>query len=617
MIIYFSDKVGFLRDMDSGVIGETISNLMREYSFRRSSPNEVRSWENSFPFMDRTLRGMPEVPDDAGISIEYHIPNSARRIDFIISGRDTNKEEAVVIIELKQWTQIESTDNPSVVRVRYQHGITNTTHPCYQAWSYARLIQDYNETVQNENISLFPCAFLHNYQSDGVIDGPKYAEDIDRAPLFLKNDIERLRSFIKKYIKYGDDGKILERIDNGKIKPSKQLSEHLVSLLQGNPEFVLIDDQKVAYEEVLNLLRSDNDQKNVVIIEGGPGTGKSVLAINLLVEITKQEKVAQYVTKNSAPRMVYQAQLSGTFTKTQISNLFVGSGAFINSEKNTFDTLIIDEAHRLNEKSGFIRNLGENQIKELIHAAKTSVFLIDEDQRVTIHDIGRKDEIRKHATAQGAKVIELELPSQFRCNGSDGYLAWIDEVLQIRPTANLSMRELGYDFKVFDNPNELLDQIKSNNHNNKARMVAGYCWDWVSRNNRDQFDIELDDFNFRMRWNLGTDGMLWIVSPESVNEAGCIHTCQGLELEYVGVIIGPDLVVRGDKVMTDFRARARTDQSLRGIIGRHRNDPESADQLADMVIKNTYRTLMTRGAKGCYVFSIDEETQQYFKRNLG
>lgn len=611
MIIYSSDKKDFLNDMDSGDIEEKILRLIQSRTGKNVGKNEIQSWKNSLPYMERALRGAPEVPDDAGISIEYHIPNSAKRIDFIISGLNEKSEESVVIVELKQWTSIQPTDIPSTVRVQYSHGIGDSVHPCYQAWSYSRIIHDYNQTVQDDNIQLSPCAYLHNYRDDGIITSDFYKDDIERAPLFLKEDIAKLREFIKKYIKHGDKKNILYRIDNGKIRPSKQLADHLVGLLQGKPEFVLIDEQKIAYEVCLKAL-TDTTQKNVVIIEGGPGTGKTVLAINLLVETTKRGKLVQYVSKNSAPREVYQSKLSGTMKKTQIASLFVGSGSFMTSKTNDFDMLIVDEAHRLNEKSGLFRNQGNNQIKELIAAAKTSIFLIDEDQRVTIHDIGRKKEIINFAKEQKANIIELKLESQFRCNGSDGYIAWLDNSLDIRPTANLYLSELSYDFKVFDNPTKLFEAIKLKNTNNKARLVAGYCWDWISKGSSKLFDIEFPQFKFAMKWNLSDAVMLWVIKPDSIDEIGCIHTCQGLELDYVGVIIGPDLIVRNKKIITNYEARAKTDQSLKGIKKMAKTDMLGAKKLADEIIKNTYRTLMTRGMKGCYIFSEDKETRDYF-----
>ncbi|MBC7456811.1 MAG: DUF2075 domain-containing protein, partial [Bdellovibrionaceae bacterium] len=572
-------------------------------------------WKNSLPYMERAIRGIPELPADTGVSIEYQIPLSGKRIDFILTGLNSERKESVIIIELKQWSKVEATLMPSTVKVQWQSGQGLATHPSYQAWSYSKLIQDYNETVQDEEILIGPCAFLHNYVSDGVIDSNFYQEDIERAPLFLKTDIEKLRLFIQKNIKYGDKNNILYRIENGKIRPSKQLADHLVGLMKGNPEFILIDEQKVAYETVLLQLNKDSAKKNVIIIEGGPGTGKTVLAINLLVEATRRGKLAQYVTKNSAPREVYQSKLAGTLKKTQISNLFVGSGAFTDQKKNEFDLLIVDEAHRLNEKSGLFRNQGENQIKELIHAAKNSVFLIDEDQRVTIFDIGKKESITNFAKNENANIIELTLPSQFRCNGSDGYLAWLDNALQVSSTANIDLDSKDYDFRVVDDPNKLYELIKSKNKNNKSRVVAGYCWNWISKNDPNAFDIEFKDFKFKMKWNLAEETMLWILKDDSVDQIGCIHTCQGLEVEYVGVIIGPDLIVRNGKVITNYKARAKTDQSLKGIKKIAKADAQKAEAISDPIIRNTYRTLMTRGSKGCFIFSEDGETRDYF-RNL-
>ena len=286
-----------------------------------------------------------------------------------------------------------------------------------------------------------------------------------------------------------------------------------------------------------------------MIVEGGPGTGKSVVAINLLVELTKREFVAQYVTRNSAPRLVYEAKLTNSFKKSHISNMFSGSGSYHSVDANSYDCLIVDEAHRLNAKSGMFNHLGENQIKEIIAASKCSIFFIDEDQKVTLKDIGDKEEIRRWAKKLKAKVTELKLESQFRCNGSDGYLAWLDNTLQIRETANDTLDVNDYDFRIVDSPTELHNLIREKNkEKNKARMVAGYCWKWISKKRPELKDIVID--GYKATWNLDTDGQAWIIKPDSVSEVGCIHTCQGLELDYVGVIIGPDLVVRNGKVIT-------------------------------------------------------------------
>ncbi|MFC1660185.1 DNA/RNA helicase domain-containing protein, partial [Gemmatimonadota bacterium] len=215
----------------------------------------------------------------------------------------------------------------------------------------------------------------------------------------------------------------------------------------------------------------------------------------------------------------------------------------------------------------------------------------------------------------GASVHEMALESQFRCNGSDGYLAWVDSALQIRTTAHETLEGIDYDFRVLDDPNRLFELIvQKNRSSNKARVVAGYCWAWKGKKDPRIEDVTLPEYGFSKRWNLDKDDRLWIVTPGSVNEIGCIHTCQGLELEYVGVIIGPDLVVRNGRVQTDAGKRSSQDHSVRGYKKMLRTDPAEARAVADRIIKNTYRTLMTRGQKGCFLFCVDPETNEYFRR---
>lgn len=612
MIVYSASKLDFCNDVRLNKIDSILFDRTLHKQGRRTAESEVRSWRNSLQFMNNIMLDK-DIPNDSNVTIEYKIPGTSFRIDFVISGIDEKQKESVVIVELKQWSKASKTGKSDVVLVDYGKTNREVPHPSYQAWSYAAQLEDFNTTVQDEQISLRPCAYLHNCESPGDLIDPSYDEYIAKAPIFFKSDVEKLASFIKKYIKFGDKNDVLYRIDNGKIRPSKGLADQLASMLKGNQEFVLIDDQKVVYETAIELAKKSNAKnKKVLIVEGGPGSGKSVVAINLLSKFTELEKVAQYVSKNSAPRKVYEYMLTGSFTKTRISNMFKGSGSFTETDRNDFDILIVDEAHRLNRKSGMFSNKGENQIGEIIKSSLLSVFFIDENQKVTFKDIGSKEEIRKWAKKEKAEVIEMKLESQFRCNGSDAYLAWLDNSLQIRDTVNTVLDSFDYEFKVFDNPSEMKKEIiQKNKLNNKSRIVAGYCWEWPSKKNGAKYDIEID--SFKMRWNLEEHGQAWLIHKESISEAGCIHTSQGLELDYVGVIIGPDLIVRNDEVVTDATQRAKSDQSIKGFKKMLKENKDVALSEADIVIKNTYRTLMTRGMKGCYVYCTDAETREYFK----
>jgi len=614
MIVYSSTKQGFRDDVMTNDIGEIIYEAYKAATSRRTGRSEINSWINSLQYMDRVLED-EEIPSDCGVAIEYHIPQTSKRIDFILTGNDENNIETAILIELKQWQEAQITDKDAIVITRFQHGPKETPHPSFQAWSYKRLLEDYNQTVQEEKINLIACAYLHNYDQDDVISNDFYREYIEKAPLFMKSDAHKLQEFIKHNVKNGDKQRIMYRIDHGKIKPSKNLADELASMLSGNEEFVMVDDQKVVYETAIKLATTSNENnKNVLIVEGGPGTGKSVVSINLLVGLTDKEQVVQYITRNSAPRLVYEAKLTGTIKKSHISNMFSGSGSFHAIPVNSYDTLIVDEAHRLNAKSGMFSNLGENQIKEIIKASKFSVFFIDEDQKVTLKDIGDKEEIRFWANNLGAQITEMQLESQFRCNGSDGYLAWLDNILQIRPSANISIKDINYDFTVIDDPKALHDLIIEKNTNNKARLVAGYCWKWVSKKHPELRDIKINDYS--ATWNLDSQGQAWIINPESVTEVGCIHTCQGLEVDYIGVIIGPDFVIRNGKALTIPEERASTDRSVAGWRALMKDDPNTTKARLDALIKNTYRTLMTRGQKGCFIYCTDKTTQNYFKEAI-
>ncbi len=621
MLIYENTKEGFMRDVDDDSLVDKIEDSLYEKMNRHSGEAEIHSWDNSLIQMYKVLNDQ-EIPLDCGVAIEYNIPQTSKRVDFLISGYDKNNAGNVVIVELKQWEKLTALPGKDGLVSTYTGGaLREVVHPSYQAWSYAQMIRDYNLAVQERRICLSPCAYLHNYsrKKKDPLDEEQYSVYLEDAPAFTRGQTLSLREFIKNRVVKGDREELLYSVEEGKIRPSKSLQECIAKMLNGNPEFVLLDEQKVVYEKILEASRRclKDQKKRTVIVKGGPGTGKTVVAVNLLSELTQEAQFCQYVSKNSAPRNVYLKKLKGQMRKSSVDNMFKGSGIYVDVQENAVDTILADEAHRLNAKSGMFHNYGENQIKEIIHAAKCSVFFIDEEQRVTLEDIGSVSEIQKWADEAGAELTVMELASQFRCNGSDGYLAWLDQVLGIRETANPTMKGIDYDIRILDSPQEVYDLIlkKNQKSGNRARMLAGYCWDWKKEgvNNPDVHDIRIGDFE--MSWNL-KNTTTYAIDEGSVNEIGCIHTAQGLEFDYVGVIIGDDLRYENGKVITDYTKRASTDQSLKGIKKMSREDPEKADRIADEIIKNTYRTLMTRGMKGCYVYCTDENLAAYLRNCL-
>ena len=620
MIIYKATKKDFVKDSIEGRIGFAVK-ADYENHLGKAHESEVRAWDNSLKYMASVVM-TEDIADDTTICIEYRLPNSGHRIDFIIAGCDNNGQNNVVIVELKQWTEAKVVEDKKFVNTFVGGANRDVAHPSYQAWSYAVTLENYNEAVMDENINLFPCAYLHNYilfPNDKINDSSIFPE-IKESPAFFHDGEKKLREFIVDHVRTSSPMDIMEKIDNGRLKPSKSLQDVLGSLLRGNREFVLLDDQKVFYENIMAFVRRTalmSNEKNVFIISGGPGTGKSVLAMNLLASSIREGHMAAYVTKNSAPRYVYEEILTkkDRIRKAKVHELFLGSGSFVGSKENDYEALFVDEAHRLNEKSGMFHNQGENQIKEIINASRISVFFIDEAQRVTASDIGSVVEIKYWAEKLGARVHEGRLSSQFRCNGSDGYLSFLDDVLDINHD-DYSFGAEDYDIEILKDPNDVVERIKElNDKDNKARVLAGYCWEWISKKDGEGFDITIEKYGFQHQWNFSKT-KTWAIDDGSVDQIGCIHTSQGLEFSYCGVIIGPDLRYENGRVITDYTKRAKTDKSLDGLKTLCKKGDELALEKVDAIIRNTYKTLLSRAMKGCFVYCTDEALAEHLRSEI-
>lgn len=618
-VIYDELKSKFINDIDSIEynIEDILEERIHEKLKKATSIAEKRAWKNSLIEMYKVIK-IDEIPQDSRIAIEYNIPCWWKRIDFIISWLDENQNEVAVIIELKQRENIEITDKDAMVKTWVAKAIREELHPSYQVLSYADLLNDYSEFVEKEPVNILPCAFLHNYpEKDDKIDNEFYWEYIKQAPIFLQSDKKKLQEFIKKYVKYWDKKDIIYNIENWKIRPSKALADSLIWMVEWNKEFTLIDEQKAVYEEAKKLAKTAiNWNKNVLIVKWGPGTWKSVVAINLLADLNKKWIVSQYVSKNASVRNVFVEKLTKKYKKTAIRNLFLWASSFVDSKNNEIWCLIVDEAHRLSLKGWLFGNIWENQIKEIINAARCSIFFIDENQTVTLKDIWTIDEIKKWAKYFWANIVEMELASQFRCWWSDGYLAWLDNTLWIRETANISLSDINYDFQVFDSPTKMREAITEKNKiNNKSRVVAWYCRYWATqhKNSPDYYDIQIDDYpkKFQMSWNLWNT-QTYAIDETSVNEAWCIHTVQWLEFDYVWVIIWPDFKVKNWIIETFPDNRAKSDKSLLWWKSSCPNRREKREK-AHKIIKNTYRVLMSRGMKWCYLYCTDPETREYFR----
>ncbi len=613
MVIYSKSAAEFTSDVDNNTI---VDELERAFKLRLGwvPSREIAPWTNSLRFMETIIR-KADISPDCGVLIEYRIPATSKRIDFILTGEDASRRKNAVIVELKQWQSAKATSMDGVVEAIFSRGWHATAHPSYQAYSYKSLLLDFNENIQTKNVSVSSCAYLHNYAegSPEPLRAPLYEQIVSDSPLFFKHDTAKLQEFIRKYVGAGKGMRILYEIEKGKIRPSKKLIDHVCEMYKGNPSFTLIDSQKVSYEMALNV-SVNATKKTIVIIRGGPGTGKSVLSMNLLGGLLKRSQSVVFVAPNAAFRDVMVRTLAHENQTTRLRHLFKGSGSFLDAEANSFDTIVVDEAHRM-KGEGAYQYRGKNQVEDVVKAARCTVFFIDDSQQVRPDDIGSTKEIQRVAKKFGAELHEMELDAQYRCAGADGFLNWLDDVLMIRETANFDgWDRKEFQFEIVDDPNTLHELIKrKRDEGHTARLLAGYAWEWTSEGegnpNGEVADVVIEEHHFRMPWNSRRARTTWAIDDSGTDQIGCIHTSQGLEFDYVGVIIGPDL-----EYDPQARSLKGNREEYKDTIGKRglQNKPEALT----LYIKQIYKTLMSRGAKGCFVYVGDPGARTYFKDRL-
>jgi len=287
-----------------------------------------------------------------------------------------------------------------------------------------------------------------------------------------------------------------------------------------------------------------------------------------------------------------------------------------------FDVVVLDEAHRIREVSGnrftpATKRTGKSQIDDILDAGRVTVFFIDDLQVVRPEEVGSSELIRTAAAARGATVREFELEAQFRANGSDAYIQWVDNTLEVARTPQvLWPLDDAFDFGVVDSVHELESTMRARAaEGSTARLVAGFCWPWSDPEPSGELVPDVVVGDWRMPWNARAEaGRLakgipgsdyWASGPGGLEQVGCVYTAQGFEFDYVGVIWGSDL--RWDPASEDWIGDSGASRD--SIVKR------SGDRFTDLV-KRTYRVLLTRGMKGCYVYFEDGATRDHFLGQL-
>lgn len=622
MRLYSGTSKQFITDTIQNQIADKLKSAFFANYFFNPSPGEINAWRNSLRAISQIFQYANLM--DHGVILEYQLPLTSCRLDCLISGRDSNSCDNAVIIELKQWDRCKEADGENEVLTWVGGAEREVLHPSAQVGQYKMYLQD-GHTAFHEGespILLNACAYLHNYSfiEEDVLLSPKFQSLIEKYPLFSEDDADPLKNFLIKKLERGDGVDVLRRFEKGKYRPSKKLMEHVSNIIKGKPEFILLDEQLVVYDKVISCAKKGfhDKRKTAIVIKGGPGTGKSVIAINLMSDLLLNGYNAHYATGSRAFTQTLR-KIIGTRGAIQ----FRYFNSYVDADRDAVDVLICDESHRIRKTSQnrFVPKSAQSnipQIQELINSSKVSVFLIDQDQVVRPDEVGSVQHIREYAEKNNCNIFEYELEVQFRCSGSEAFVNWINNTLGIHRTANVIWSGTeDFDFRIFDSPESLEFAIREkSSHGYSARMTAGFCWEW-SKNLRNDRTLEKDVVigNYRRPWNARPEASrlpkgipkapLWAHDPNGINQIGCVYTAQGFEFDYVGVIFGDDLKY-------DFDAQkwiAHPENSGDPVVRR------AKDRFIDL-IKNTYRVLLSRGLKGCYVYFMDKETERFIKSRM-
>lgn len=621
MQLYAGLSSHFCRDASHNQIAEKLRTaFFRQYRYE-APPSELNAWRNS-------LRAMADVIeegglDDHGIMLEYRLPLTSKRLDCLVSGKDETGADHAVIVELKQWERCGEALGDKLVTTRLGGAEREVLHPSAQVGQYKLYLEDTHTAFHEGDrpIVLDACAYLHNYftsPGDYLFAEP-FRPLIERCPVFTGDDVTRLAEHLGRRLDGGDGLAVLNRIAESKYRPSKKLMEHVGRVIEGKPEYVLLDEQLVVFEKVLATVRAGfhDRRKAVLVVKGGPGTGKSVIAINLMSRLSLDQVNAQYATGSKAFTETLR-EIVGTRGGVQ----FTYFNSYQDADPNAVDVLICDEAHRIREVSHNrftpkAKRTGKPQIAELLDVAKVSVFFVDDRQVVRPGEIGSVDYIRSTARESGCVLSEYELEAQFRCAGSEGFVSWVENTLGLARTANVLWDPSDpFDFRIMATPAEVEAAIRAKaSEGQTARMTAGFCWRWSDPLDGGGLVNDVVVGEYARPWNARPDAKrlargipkssLWAHAAGGIEQVGCVYTAQGFEFDYVGVIWGTDLTYDLDRQAWVGNPAASYDTVVKRAKG----------AFVDLV-KNTYRVLLSRGMKGCFVCFVDKDTERFVRSRV-
>ena len=601
-------------------VGTLVSKLAEQMRFQIGSfpsESEKRSWENSFKDLSSLL--VESELEDINVLLEFQLPYSSKRVDAILVGTSPKNSKPVVIaIELKQWTDASKFEDLNDVVKIASYGNTPILHPALQVKAYCEYLLDFNRFAAHDETKVYGVAYLHNWLNsrNDVIDQIPAS---DTSMLFLGSEKGQFKKYLSERISAKNSDLVTDDFLAAKLAPTKQLLAVAADEIRNREQFRLLDEQQVAYSVVMKAVRDAEaaNTKTAVVITGGPGSGKSVIALSLLGELSRRGKSCLHATGSRAFRNSLR-KIAGA-RAPQVQKMFSFFNSFMSSDVNSLDVLICDEAHRIRETSAnrYTKaefRTGTPQLHELLRVARVPIFLLDSNQVVRKGETGTPEYIEAEAKSMGLKVIRVDLDGQFRCGGSKLYENWLAGLLNLQEEKQFKWEpDINFQVQVVDSPAEMERLLtEKNNEGFKARITAGYCWQWHEPESDGTLPMDVVIGDWKKPWNIKgprgvggyLTGELWAIDPKGFDQIGCVYTVQGFEYDWNGVIMGPDLVWREDRWVAN--PSGSKDPAMKGV------DASNYERL----IKNTYKVLFTRGLVGTYVFSVDSETQEHLKSLL-
>ncbi len=607
MSLYRGSAATVGRELTAGTLVSRLAEQYRHKLRRAAPPAEVRSWDRSLSVLvgDLLEAGLDQVE----MVVEYQLPLTSKRADVVLCGiHPRTGEPSYVVVELKQWSQAHLLDHTDEICVVERMG--EQLHPGEQVRRYCRLLIDFLATLSDTPQAIHGVAYLHN-ATDLDVDSLFHLAEDEHGRLFTGQRRGAFLTHLTSLLAPAPGADSADQLLGSAVRPSKQLLSLAADEVQRREQFVLLDEQQTAFALVMRAVEESYraNSKEVIAIAGGPGSGKSVIALSLLGELSRQGRTVLHATGSSAFTQTLR-RVAGA-RAPRVKGMFKYFNQFIDAERNGLDVLICDEAHRIRETSAnrYTKaelRTGRPQIEELIDAARVPVFLLDEHQVVRPGETGSVDQIRAAAEDAGVGFRLIELDGQFRCGGSRAYEEWVLRLLGLEKGGPIPWRgDDNFTLSVVDGPSQMEALLKSElDKGYGARMAAGYCWEWSAPGPEGlELDVVID--GWAKPWNnkkatsfAGAPGTpYWASDPAGFGQVGCVYTAQGFEYDHAGVIMGPDLVWRTDRWVT--RPEHSHDSQVK------RGSPEQFDQ----AVRNTYKVLLTRGMRGVLVHSTDRETQ--------